>query len=146
MQGYAYSVFLIAAIAIHLILNFNLLLGRGVKTVRGTRYRGFLAGVLFYLLDLAKMDAGKITLHSEPMHLARLTDDFVFSDFWMPNMNGLELIEAPCRRQVQRPPRIRGDGRHRVRWRCQAQAFQRHHPQADNGREDSVAASIAVCR
>ena len=48
MQGYAYSVFSIAAIAIHLILNFNLLLGRGVKTVRGARYRGFLAGVLFY--------------------------------------------------------------------------------------------------
>ena len=50
MQGYAYSIFSIAAIAIHLIINFNLLLGRGVKTIRGIRYRGFLAGVLFYYM------------------------------------------------------------------------------------------------
>ena len=48
MQGYSYSVFSLVAIAIHLIINFDLLAGRGVASVRGTRYRGFLMGVLFY--------------------------------------------------------------------------------------------------
>jgi len=48
MQGYSYSIFSLAAIVIHLIINFDLLLGRGVATVRGKRYRGFLLGVLFY--------------------------------------------------------------------------------------------------
>ena len=42
MQDYTYSVFSIVAIAIHLIINFNLLLGRGIATARGVRYRGFL--------------------------------------------------------------------------------------------------------
>ena len=50
MQGYSYSVFSIVAIAIHLILNFNLLTGRKSFTVRGTRYRGFLWGVLAYYI------------------------------------------------------------------------------------------------
>jgi len=48
MQGYSYSVFSAAAIVIHLIINFDLLAGGSQKTVRGMRYRGFLAGVLFY--------------------------------------------------------------------------------------------------
>ena len=48
MQGYSYSVFSLAAIVIHLIINFDLLFGRGPAVVRGSRYRGFLLGVLFY--------------------------------------------------------------------------------------------------
>ena len=48
MQGYSYSVFSIAAIVIHLIINFGQLTGRGEDTVRARRYRGFLLGVLFY--------------------------------------------------------------------------------------------------
>ena len=48
MQDYAYSVFSIAAIVIHLIFNFDLLFGRGVSTEHGARYRGFLFGVLVY--------------------------------------------------------------------------------------------------
>ena len=54
MQGYMYSVFSIAAIAIHLIFNFDLLVGRGVVTAHSSRYRGFLAGVLaYYVADAA---------------------------------------------------------------------------------------------
>ena len=50
MQGYSYSVFSLAAIAIHLIIRFTPLIGRGIVTERGRRYRGFLFGVLFYYL------------------------------------------------------------------------------------------------
>ena len=54
MQDYAYSVFSIAAIAIHLIINFNQLIGRGTVNARGARYRGFLWGVLaYYITDAA---------------------------------------------------------------------------------------------
>ncbi len=54
MQSYTYSVFSIVAIAIHLILNFNLLIGRGVENVHGKRYRGFLLGILaYYVTDAA---------------------------------------------------------------------------------------------
>jgi signal transduction histidine kinase len=48
MQGYSYSIFSSVAIAIHLIINFGFLIGRGIVSERGTRYRGFLFGVLFY--------------------------------------------------------------------------------------------------
>ena len=52
MQGYSYSVFSLAAIAVHLIINFNLLLGRSITTARGRRYRGFLLGTLaYYIFD-----------------------------------------------------------------------------------------------
>ena len=50
MQGYTYSIFSTVAIAIHLIINYNLMIGRGIVTVRGMRYRGFLFGVLAYYL------------------------------------------------------------------------------------------------
>ena len=55
MQGYTYSVFSIAAIAIHLIINFDLLIGRKRSvTARDTSYRGFLTGILaYYLTDAA---------------------------------------------------------------------------------------------
>ena len=54
MQGYSYSVFSLAAIAVHLIINFNLLLGRSITTARGKRYRGFLLGTLaYYVFDAA---------------------------------------------------------------------------------------------
>ena len=54
MQGYLYSVFSIVALAIHLIINFNLLIGRGVSSAHMTRYRGFLIGVLaYYIADAA---------------------------------------------------------------------------------------------
>ena len=48
MQGYTYSIFSLAAIVIHLIINFDLIFGRGRASVRRSRYRGFLLGVLFY--------------------------------------------------------------------------------------------------
>ena len=50
MQDYTYSVFSIAAIAIHLIINFGLLTGRGSMTTHSTRYRGFLLGILAYYI------------------------------------------------------------------------------------------------
>ena len=50
MQGYTYSVFSIVAIAIHLIINFNLLTGRRQVSALGTRYRGFLLGTLAYYI------------------------------------------------------------------------------------------------
>ena len=54
MQGYSYSVFSCVAIAIHLIINFNSLLGRSEVSTRATRYRGFLLGTLaYYLSDAA---------------------------------------------------------------------------------------------
>ena len=54
MQSYTYSVFSIVAVAIHLIFNFRMLTGRGVTTVYGKRYRGFLFGVLaYYISDAA---------------------------------------------------------------------------------------------
>ena len=48
MQGYLYSIFSLVAIAIHLMVNFDLLVGRGRATAHGARYRGFLLGVLAY--------------------------------------------------------------------------------------------------
>ena len=52
MQGYSYSVFSLTAIAIHLIINFKLLLGRGDASARGKCYRGFLLGTLaYYIFD-----------------------------------------------------------------------------------------------
>ena len=54
MQGYSYSVFSGAAIAIHLIINFHLLIGKGEISTRASRYRGFLWGTLaYYLSDAA---------------------------------------------------------------------------------------------
>ena len=54
MQGYSYSVFSLVAIAVHLIINFNMLAVRGIVTNRGARYRGFLFGVLaYYIADAA---------------------------------------------------------------------------------------------
>ena len=49
MQGFSYSVFSLVAIAIHLIINFDLF-GRKSDAMRGTRYRGFLMGVLAYYI------------------------------------------------------------------------------------------------
>ena len=48
MQGYSYSTFSLVAIALHLIINFNLITGRWGITAHGTRYRGFLWGILAY--------------------------------------------------------------------------------------------------
>ena len=54
MQGYTYSIFSGAALVIHLIINFNLLTGRGVVTKHDSRYRGFVWGVLaYYVTDAA---------------------------------------------------------------------------------------------
>ena len=54
MQGYSYSIFSIVAILIHLIINYDLLLGRGENTPRGKRYRVFLLGILaYYITDAA---------------------------------------------------------------------------------------------
>ena len=50
MQGYSYSVFSIVAIIIHLVINYDLLAGRGLDALRVQRYRGFLFGVLVYYL------------------------------------------------------------------------------------------------
>ena len=48
MQNFTYSTFSAVAIVIHLIINFDQLVGRGEASERGARYRGFLRGVLFY--------------------------------------------------------------------------------------------------
>ena len=48
MQSFTYSTFSAVAIAIHLIINFDAIIGRGEKSMRGVRYRGFLLGVLVY--------------------------------------------------------------------------------------------------
>ena len=54
MQGYTYSVFSAVAIAIHLIINFDLLVGRGSVSLYGSRYRAFLIGILaYYVSDAA---------------------------------------------------------------------------------------------
>ena len=54
MQDYTYSVFSIVAIAIHLMMNFNLLRGRLSRSVRAMHYRDFLWGVLaYYVADAA---------------------------------------------------------------------------------------------
>ena len=54
MQGYTYSIFSIVAIAIHLMINFDLIAGRGSATAHGARYRSFLIGVLaYYVTDAA---------------------------------------------------------------------------------------------
>ena len=49
MQDYIYSVIAFLAMAIHLIVNFELRPGQGAITAHGSReYRGFLLGVFFY--------------------------------------------------------------------------------------------------
>ena len=48
MQSYSYSAFSIVAIAIHLMINFDMIAGGKDAHVLGTRYRGFLAGILVY--------------------------------------------------------------------------------------------------
>ena len=48
VQGYSYSTFSLVAIAIHVLINFNLLTGRWGITAHGARYRAFLVGVLAY--------------------------------------------------------------------------------------------------
>ncbi|MBP5182903.1 MAG: hypothetical protein J6331_07755, partial [Lentisphaeria bacterium] len=54
MQSYSYSMFSIAAMVIHLIINFDLFVGRGAITARSMHYRGFLLGVLaYYITDAA---------------------------------------------------------------------------------------------
>lgn len=50
MQGYIYSVIAVLAIAIHLIINFNMLTNRDVTTLRGVRYRSFLLAILAYYI------------------------------------------------------------------------------------------------
>ena len=50
MQGYMYSVFSLIAIAIHVMVNFDLFIGRGRALMRGSHYRGFLLGILAYYL------------------------------------------------------------------------------------------------
>ena len=51
MQGYSYSVFSSVAIVIHLIINFNFLIGKGEVSKRASRYRGFLWGTLVYYIS-----------------------------------------------------------------------------------------------
>ena len=54
MQGYTYSIFSGLALVIHLIINYDLILGRGVVTKHEARYRGFVLGVLaYYATDAA---------------------------------------------------------------------------------------------
>ena len=54
MQGYTYSVFSGVAIVIHLIINYDLLIGRKSITALGPGYRGFLLGILaYYITDVA---------------------------------------------------------------------------------------------
>ena len=54
MQDYSYSVFSLVAIAIHLITNFDLLIGRRARSAHYSQYNGFLFGVLaYYVSDAA---------------------------------------------------------------------------------------------
>ena len=54
MQGYSYSVFSLAAIAVHLIINFNLFREKDITAERDRRYCGFLMGTLaYYVFDAA---------------------------------------------------------------------------------------------
>ena len=54
MQDYTYSVFSSIALVVHLLVNFDLLTGRGVVTEHGARYQGFVMGVLaYYVTDAA---------------------------------------------------------------------------------------------
>ena len=54
MQDYIYSAMAFVAVAIHLIINFDLLAGRGLITAHGARYRDFLRGILaYYITDAA---------------------------------------------------------------------------------------------
>ena len=54
MQGFSYSVFSIVAIVIHLMINFDLIIGRGRIAASGISYRRFLIGVLvYYVADAA---------------------------------------------------------------------------------------------
>jgi len=54
MQGYAYSVFSIAAIAIHLIINCDMIGRKRKLSERARRYRSFLMGTLaYYITDAA---------------------------------------------------------------------------------------------
>ena len=51
-QSYIYSVIPFLAIAIHLIINFDLLSGHGEITARSRSYRGFLMGIFaYYVVD-----------------------------------------------------------------------------------------------
>ena len=54
MQDYSYSVFSLVAIAIHIITNFDLLVGRRAKSAHAAHYNDFLFGVLaYYVSDAA---------------------------------------------------------------------------------------------
>lgn len=164
MQGYTYSVFSFVAIAIFLIINFDLLVRRGVSTLRGRRYRSFLMGILAYyvtdaawgalaglgstfsacipnvtsvaeravasaapksavapkkrpehvlVVDDSSVNRAVLTAHLKRSGIVSIDQagdgeealaklyasaqagrpyDIVFSDLWMPKMNGLELI------------------------------------------------------
>ena len=51
MQSFTYSTFSAVAIVIHLIINFDTIIGRGEASQRGSRYRIFLIGVLVYYIS-----------------------------------------------------------------------------------------------
>lgn len=54
MQDYTYSIFSLVAIAINLMINFKVIIGRGSTSSLVRRYRGFLIGVLtYYVSDAA---------------------------------------------------------------------------------------------
>ena len=51
MQDYIYSALSSVAIVIHLIINYDLILGRDLKAENSRRYRGFLIGILVYYIS-----------------------------------------------------------------------------------------------
>ena len=51
MQDYIYSALSSVAIVIHLIINYDLILGRDLKAENNRRYRGFLIGILVYYIS-----------------------------------------------------------------------------------------------
>ena len=51
MQDYSYSVFSIVAIAIHIITNFDLVIGRRERSAHHSHYNAFLFGVLAYYVS-----------------------------------------------------------------------------------------------
>ncbi len=52
MQGFAYSIFSIVAIAVHLIINYDMLAHRRASSIRDGSYRAFLLAVMsYYVID-----------------------------------------------------------------------------------------------
>ena len=86
MQDYIYSVIAFVAMTIHLIINFGRRADRDLNAAHGAReYRGFLRGVF---ADNGREALEMLTAPGAPKF------DFVLTDMWMPEMDGMKLVAA----------------------------------------------------